>query len=140
MGSKDIRWKQRFENFQTAFKNLKSAVNLAKSRPLSDLENQGLIQSFEFTHELAWNVLKDFLEFQGAGPLLGSKDTTRAAFQKKLLQAGEIWMEMIQSRNLTSPHTYNRKVAADLTSKIQNEYFQELIRFEKQLTELSANE
>jgi hypothetical protein len=57
---------------------------LAKQRRLSDLEQQGLIQAFEFTHELAWNTLKDFLESRGAGPLYGSKDATREGFAKGL--------------------------------------------------------
>ena len=67
--TQDIRWKQRFSNYRKAFQNLVDAVELAHSRELSNLEQQGLIQSFEFTHELAWNVLKDYLEHQGiAGP------------------------------------------------------------------------
>jgi hypothetical protein len=61
----DIRWKQRFSNFQFALKNLSDAISLSKERELSKLETQGLIQSFEFTHELSWKVLKDFLENQG---------------------------------------------------------------------------
>lgn len=75
----DIRWKQRFNNYLNAFQTLVEAVDLAKTRPLSNLENQGLIQSFEFTHELAWNVLKDYLEHKGIQGLIGSKDATRAA-------------------------------------------------------------
>ncbi len=93
--SPDIRWKQRLDNFSTAYSNLKSAVELSQSRPLSDLEKQGLIQSFESTHELAWNVLKDFLESQGLGPLFGSKDTSREAFAKGLIDDGETWMNII---------------------------------------------
>ncbi|WP_430754834.1 nucleotidyltransferase substrate binding protein [Magnetovirga frankeli] len=61
----DIRWKQRFDNFQRALHQLTLAMALKAQRPLSDLEQQGLIQGFEFTHELAWNVLKDYLEMEG---------------------------------------------------------------------------
>ena len=63
MSQIDIRWKQRFDNFNNAFHQLHLAVELSKTRQLTDLERQGLIQSFEFTHELAWKVLKDYLEY-----------------------------------------------------------------------------
>ena len=63
----DIRWKQRLQNFGQALGSLTAAVELSKSRPLSELEKQGLIQSFEFTHELAWNLLKDYFEYQEIG-------------------------------------------------------------------------
>ena len=61
----DIRWKQRFLNYKKALLQLSNAVELNQQRGLSDLEKQGLIQSFEYCHELAWNVLKDFFEYQG---------------------------------------------------------------------------
>lgn len=133
----DVRWKQRFDNFKTAFENLRSAVELAGKRSLSDLEKQGLIQSFEFTHELAWNVLKDFLEHQGVGPLFGSKDTTREAFNKSLIDDGETWMNMIKSRNQTS-HTYNKKTAEEIVSNIQQKYFLAFSDFLKKMNELTA--
>jgi nucleotidyltransferase substrate binding protein (TIGR01987 family) len=104
-----------------AFSQLEKVVNLACQRPLSELEEQGLIQSFEYTHELAWNVLKDFLEEQGAKNLYASKDSTREAFKAGLIQNGEIWMDMIQSRNLTS-HTYNQEIAREIASKIIENY------------------
>lgn len=132
----DIRWKQRLDNFQSAFKNFNSAIELANQRPLSDLEKQGLIQSFEFTHELAWNVLKDFLTSQGVGPLFGSKDTTREAFNRGLISHGEIWMDMINSRNQTS-HTYNKKTADEIVAKIQKKYFVAFTEFAKKMGELA---
>ncbi len=131
----DIRWKQRLDNFQVAFGNLTSAIELGNQRSLSDLEKQGLIQSFEFTHELAWNTLKDFLETQGAGPLFGSKDTTREAFNKNLISDGETWMDMIKSRNQTS-HTYNKKTAEEIVTKIQQKYFSAFAQFFKKMSEL----
>ncbi|MCL2042013.1 MAG: nucleotidyltransferase substrate binding protein [Bacteroidales bacterium] len=60
MEPKDIRWKQRLENYKKALMQLRNAVALGQERPFSELEEQGLIQAFEFTHELAWNVMKDF--------------------------------------------------------------------------------
>ena len=86
--STDIRWKQRFDNYSKVFLELQEAVDLARTRPLSKLEKQGTIQGFEYTHELAWNVLKDYLEYQGIVGLIGSRNTTRAAFQHRLDAAG----------------------------------------------------
>lgn len=96
---------------------LKEAVNLAQERKLSDLEKQGLIQSFKYTHELAWQVLKDFFVYQGNTEIRGSGDATREAFKYELITNGEGWMSMIKSRNLTS-HTYNEEVAAEITQNI----------------------
>ena len=117
----DTRWIQRFDNFKSAFLQLQAAADISKQRKLTDLEKQGTIQAFEFTHELAWNVLKDYFEYQGNSSITGSRDATREAFQKNLISKGEIWMEMIKSRNLTS-HTYNKKVADDIVDKIVNLY------------------
>lgn len=122
MNKKDIRWIQRFENYKKALSQLKAAVDLQKSRPLSSLEIQGLIQAFEFTHELAWNTLKDIFEYQGTVGILGSRDATREAFQKGLLDNGDIWMEMIKSRN-QSTLTYAEATATDIATKITNFYF-----------------
>src|SRR6267378_7682676 len=79
---KDVRWRQRFQNYRKAFSQLSNAAALAKRRELTELEQQGLIQAFEFTHELAWNTLKDFLAAR-RGPtarIYGSRDATREAF------------------------------------------------------------
>ena len=106
----DIRWKQRFDNFQRALHQLTLAIELKAQRPLSELEQQGLIQVFEFTHELAWIVLKDYLEMEGIQGLVGSRSTAREAFKRGLVRDGEVWMDMIEKRNLSS-HTYNQAVA-----------------------------
>jgi nucleotidyltransferase substrate binding protein (TIGR01987 family) len=97
-------------------------VKLSKQRPLSLLEKQGVIQAFEFTHELAWNVLKDYLEDQGNQNIKDSKDTTREAFKVELIADGEQWMAMIQSRNLSS-HTYDEQTAEQLVTAIIQDYF-----------------
>jgi len=113
----DIRWKQRFNNFLIAYQTLVDAILLSEERKLSALEQQGLIQSFEFTHELAWNVLKDYLEHKGITGLIGSKDATRMAFKNGLIDNGEDWMKMIGDRNLTS-HTYQLKIAEEVVENI----------------------
>jgi nucleotidyltransferase substrate binding protein (TIGR01987 family) len=90
MSNLDIRWKQRLHNFSKALSQLEQAVELTKTKELSDLEKQGLIQAFEFTHELAWNVMKDYFDYQGAAELItGSRDATREAFQKGLIINGD---------------------------------------------------
>lgn len=126
----DVRWEQRFANFKKALAELRESVDLAKTRPLSKLECQGIIQAFEFTHELAWNVMRDFFRFQGDNSLAGSRDSTRAAFKTGLVLDGEAWMDMIESRNLTS-HTYNESVAREIGRKIIHEYFDLFENFEK---------
>lgn len=133
--SKDLRWIQRFNNFKKAFSKLTNAVQKAKASPLSELEKQGLIQGFEYTHELAWNVLKDYIEYQGGQALIGSKDTTREAFQKGLISNGEAWMEMITSRNLTT-HTYNEATADLIYQNIIQRYYDCFIQFDHKMESL----
>ena len=103
---------------------MKEAVELAKQRRLSRLEEQGLIHAFEFTHELAWNTVKDFLESRGSHNLYGSKDATRQAFKIGLIENGEVWRDMIKSRNLTT-HTYDETTASKIASAILDSYYAE---------------
>jgi nucleotidyltransferase substrate binding protein (TIGR01987 family) len=130
MASDDVRWQQRFANYQRALNNLTGAVQLSAQRPLTDLERQGLIQAFEFTHELAWKTLKDFLQARAVSGLYGSKDTTREAFSQGLIADGELWMEMIRHRNL-STHTYDEATVNEIVSAASLRYlpaFQVLAR------------
>ncbi len=133
MENKDIRWIQRFDNYTKAFQQLKNAVELAKERELSDLEKQGLIQAFEYTHELAWKTMKDFLHEKRNKEIYGSKDVTPEAFKYGLIEKGEIWMDMIQSRNNTS-HTYNEETANEIAKAIIDNYYSE---FEKLINKLN---
>lgn len=139
MSTPDIRWIQRFNNFKKAFSQLNKAVELAQQRKLSDLEQQGLIQSFEYTHELAWKTLRDFLGTRGTIELYGSKDTTREAFKTGLIENGESWMDMILSRNSTS-HTYDEDTAAAIAGDILNNYFKEFKALKTKLEELALEE
>ncbi len=133
--TEDIRWKQRFNNFVRVFRRLDDAVQLKQSRDLSELEEQGLIQAFEFTHELAWKVLKDYLEEQGVVDLIASKDSTREAFKLGLIEDGDVWMEMIKLRNLTS-HTYNEQVAEEVSSATVQRFYPAFVQFSKKFTVL----
>lgn len=122
MTNPDIRWQQRFASYQKALLQLQGAVELNSQRSLSSLEKQGVIQAFEFTHELAWNMLKDFLQDQGNQNIKGSKDATREAFKVELIGDGEQWMAMIQSRNISS-HTYDERTAERLVEVIIRDYY-----------------
>ncbi len=134
MDKQDIRWMQRFKNYQKALKQLEEAVNLTKTRELSNLEKQGMIQAFEYTHELAWKMLKDFLKSRGNAEIYGSRDATREAFQLGIIDDGQIWMKMIQSRNLTS-HIYDEGIAEEMIELIIHSYFQ---AFEKLQTKINS--
>lgn len=135
MNATPPRWQQRLVNYQRALQQLGAAVSLANERPLSELEQQGLIQAFEYTHELAWNVMKDYFVWQGNSSLTGSRDATREAFQQGLLTDGEHWMEMIASRNQTS-HTYNRTVADKIASSIRLHYYPLFVAFGERMAAL----
>ena len=116
--NKPIRWRQRFQNFEKAFSQLQKAVDAPS---LNELEKQGLIQSFEFTFELAWKTLKDYLESQNVTAQF-PKDVLKQAFHYGLLDDGEIWMEMLESRNLLA-HTYDQEKANEAYHLIQKKYF-----------------
>ena len=137
MAEADIRWLQRFDNFQRALLVLERGVELAQSRALSELEQQGLIQGFEFTHELAWNLLKDFLQHQGIEGLIGSRDATRVAFQNGLIADGETWMAMIRARNQSS-HTYNLEQAQAIAHDVVHRYSPAFRQLRERFTTLSG--
>lgn len=127
---KDIRWKQRFVNYEKAFNQLDEGLTIEEP---SDLEEEGIIQRFEYTFDLAWKTLKDYLQYQGYQDITGSRDTFRTAFNVGIIQNGEVWMQMIKSRNLTS-HTYNEQTASDILQSIENEYFSLFLQLKDQLT------
>lgn len=137
MSDPDIRWKQRFSNYRLALSRLDEGVSLARQRPLSDLEKQGLIQAFEFTHELAWNVMKDYFVYQGNTSIMGSRDAAREDFDKGLVEDGEGWMEMIKSRNQTS-HTYNQKTADAIVERILESCFPLFESFSRPMSGLAG--
>lgn len=141
---KDIRWEQRFRNFNKALKKLSDAVDFIKNNfslendksdevalhvILDEIVKEGLIQRFEYTHELAWNVMKDYAHYQGNTEVAGSRDATREAFQLQLIPDGKLWMDMIGSRNKTS-HTYNEETAEEIYGKILRSYYPALVEFQ----------
>ena len=129
MKSHDIRWIQRFSNYCKAVEQLTKFI---QKEPLNELELQGLVQSFEYNYELAWNTIKDYFEEQGETEIHGSRDAIRLAFKRGIIEEGEIWMEMIKSRALTS-HTYNEDTVIEITSKIKNIYYNEFLKLKNKL-------
>lgn len=93
-------WELRFKNFSAALQLLQHAVT-----ECSDLEKLGAIHRFTYCHELAWQVMKDYLTHEGIVGLIGSRGATREAFSKGLIMDGPVWMKMLESRNRTV-HTY----------------------------------
>lgn len=138
--SADSRWRQRFANFQRAFRRLAQAAAEAQRRKLSDLELQGLLQAFEFTHELAWKTLKDYLLASGSTARLhGSRDATREAFSEGLVDGGEVWMRMIEHRNETT-HTYDEATADRIATAVLREYVPEFERFQERFISIEREQ
>ena len=116
--NKDIRWRQRFQNFQKAFDLLETAIKIKNP---SNTEKAGLIQFFEVCFELAWKILKDYLESQGFVTKF-PRDTLKQAFQSNLIEDGHAWMKALEDRNLTS-HTYDEEETDKIEKLIRNQYF-----------------
>lgn len=114
----DIRWKQRFQNFEKAIQHLESGVQIKEH---SDLERAGVIQYFEMTFELAWKTLKDYLQAEGYD-IKSPRATIKQAFQNEYIQDGKVWLEMLEKRNELT-HAYNETTAEKALLKIKNEYF-----------------
>jgi len=128
----DIRWVQRFDNYQRALAQLTKFIDKGE---LNELEEQGLIQAFEYTHELAWNVLRDYLREQGNPNIHGSRDATREAFKLELIRDGDSWMDMIRDRNQTS-HTYNQETAQAIANNITGRFFTLFVMLQEKMRSL----
>ncbi len=136
MSKQDIRWLQRFDNYQKALTQLTKFIARGD---LNELEEQGLIQAFEYTYELGWNLLKDYLLYQGTQNIYGSRDAIREAFSVGLIADGEGWMKMLQDRNRTT-HTYNEEVAAAIVANIRQLYFARFVALKEQFDQFATAE
>lgn len=132
MQHNDIRWVQRFGNYRKALMRLTKFI---EKKDLNELEEQGIIQAFEFTHELAWNVMKDYLLYQGIINVTGPRDAIREAFANGIITDGDEWMETIVSRNKSS-HTYDEAIAHEIKNKIFNTYYPLFMAFETKMLSL----
>lgn len=149
MEAKDIRWIQRFENYRHALAKLAQAIEIVNkmeelkdiivvSIETDDLLKEGLIQRFEYTHELAWKVMKDYAEYQGYNSIRGSRDAFRQALQMGIINDKQ-WLESVDDRNLTS-HNYDKEIAEDIYSAIINIYYPLFLAFEQtMLSEIEPN-
>ena len=117
--AKVLRWQQRFQNLDRAFGQLTSAVDQISE--LSDLEKEGLVQRFEYTFELSWKTLKDYLAGNGVEAKF-PRDVVKQAFHYEIIGDGEIWMDMLEKRNLIA-HTYNEENFKLAVSAIVSGYY-----------------
>lgn len=143
MEEKDIRWIQRFSNYRRALAKFNQAVEIVSDQmdwgeDVDDLLEEGLIQRFEYTHELAWKVMKDYAEYQGHTNIQGSRDAFRKALEMGIID-DERWMESIKDRNLTS-HNYDDETAQNVLTAIIEVYAPLLNAFEKKMLPLSGIE
>jgi nucleotidyltransferase substrate binding protein (TIGR01987 family) len=127
----ELRWQQRFENFEKAFLLLESAVRDSAKREFSDLENEGFIQRFEFTFELAWKTLKDYLNYSGIS-VNTPREAIKEAFANNIIKDGQAFIDMLEDRNLMS-HVYDKSKAEDAVKKITCHYFAALSELYKTL-------
>lgn len=139
MEQQDIRWLQRFANYQKALLKLKQAVDILAEQQKRDeyvdeLLQEGLIQRFEYTHELSWKVMKDYAEYQGYTDIHGSRDAIRKALEIGIID-NKRWMETINDRNLTS-HNYNNEVATEIYDKVIHVYYPLFCLFEQKMSTL----
>lgn len=119
---KEIRWKQRFQNFSRAYTLLNSALEENDIDDLSNLEQEGVIQRFEYTYELAWKTLKDYLEYNGANITeITARNVFKEAYSSGIIKDYEIFIDMMLSRNLLS-HTYDFNKFKDILIKVKKDY------------------
>lgn len=121
MDKVDIRWKQRFQDFEKVHKRLNHAIIVVKNEPDNEVLAAGLIQTYEFTFELGWKTLNDYLEMEGFD-VPSPRSTIRQAFQSGYIQNAEDWIQALNDRNLTT-HTYDELIAAKVISDINEKYF-----------------
>ena len=121
----DVRWRQRLDNYKKAYKKLLIAAEKVKNisdydEDMQELVNEGLIQRFEYTHELAWNLMKDYETYQGYNDIRGSRDAIRKALAIGLIDS-PLWLDTIADRNRTS-HNYDESVANEVQHIVVNDY------------------
>jgi nucleotidyltransferase substrate binding protein (TIGR01987 family) len=118
----DIRWQQRFQNFDRAFSLINSALDGRNLEQLSDLEQEGLIQRFEYTYELAWKTMKDYLEDNGINlSPVTPRNVIKEAFAAGVIGNGQTWIDMMLHRNMLA-HTYDFSRFTDVLTAIEEKY------------------
>lgn len=138
---KDVRWMQRFSNYRRALKQLTDAVEIVSKKLYLEHQyniiREGLIQCFEFSHELAWKVMKDYAEYQGVTEIFGSRDAIRYSLRLGAVD-DERWMDTIKDRNVTSHH-YDDDTAQKIVDNIINVYYPLFVKYEEVMVEKMKN-
>lgn len=128
----NIQWIRRLLSFNKVLAQLERFIEKTE---LNEMERQGIIQAFEYNFELSWNTLKDYFKYQGESNIHGSRDAIRIAFQRGIIEDGELWMQMLKSRTLTA-HTYNESTAKMIEKEIRDSYFNAFQNLQQKLNEL----
>ena len=128
----DIRWKQRFDNLQRAYQRLRWALEIHQQDPDNDLIRMAVIKAYEFTFELSWKTLKDFLAYNGIDAKL-PREVLKQAFATGLVINGQLWIDMLEERNLMA-HTYDDARARKAVDQIQERYLGGLQQLHDMLT------
>ncbi|MEE9368753.1 MAG: nucleotidyltransferase substrate binding protein [Pontiella sp.] len=121
----DIRWKQRFQNFEKSLTLLEGALALESP---DIYQRAGLIQFFETTFELSWKLMKDYLEAEGFSEVSSPRAAIKKTFETGLIEEGHVWMELLLDRNLTA-HTYNEDTADKVKNLIKQKYYPVIRKF-----------
>ena len=116
----DIRWKQRFDNLQSAYQRLQHAIEVNEQTPDNDLIQMALIKTFEMTFELSWKTMKDYLNYNGIDVKL-PREVIKQAFANDIIIDGQLWMDMLEDRNLMA-HTYDEARAIKAVNHICQHY------------------
>ena len=132
----DIRWKQRFENLQSAYRNLQEAVAANAEAPENKLFQMALIKAFEMTFELSWKTMKDFLSFNGIDEKL-PREIIKQAFATDIIADGQCWIDMLEERNLMA-HIYDEARARKAIAHISQRYMAALAQLHAYLSERLA--
>ena len=114
----DIRWKQRFNNYEKALRHLEQALSVENP---DIIQKAGMVQFFEMTFELSWKMLKDYLEEQGFEEVVSPRSAIKKAFETSLVQDGHGWMQMLENRNLAF-HVYDENTSREFTTAIREKY------------------
>lgn len=125
----DIRWKQRFQNFEKSLHYLDEAMKITNPEII---QRAGLIQFFEMSFELAWNTMKDYLEEQGFIDVKSPRSAIKKAFEIGMVADGHTWLKALEDRNLTS-HTYDENTVNQIVDLIRNNYYPLLVDLDRDL-------
>lgn len=141
--AKDVRWLQRFSNYRKALAKLGKAVDIVSwemdmDSDIDELLEEGLIQRYEYAHELAWKVMKDYAEYQGITGISGSRDAIRQTLRFGLID-DDNWMNSIEDRNLTS-HQYDEDTAHSVVRNIIEIYYPLFVKYEKVMLQKAETE